>query len=462
VVQFCVIFIFMNDKTKDTLREIFLAGVRAVDPEEAVNRHVELSGNSLRVGGSSYDLNGFKRILVTGSGKGTAPMAKALEQALGDLITEGWIIVKYGHGLPLKKIRVMEAGHPVPDTAGLEAARFIMERLGHCTEKDLVLCTFSGGGSALFPAPRLSLGLSDKQEATRLLLECGATIFEFNSLRKHMSLAKGGQLAKIAYPAAVVSLFLSDVVGDPLDVIASGPTVADSSTFADCIRIVEKYGLTRKLPARVLKLLQDGAGGLEEETPKPGDVVFEKVRNLVVGSNRAALTASAQKAADLGYVPLVLSSFIQGEAREIAQAFTAIGKEIVCSGLPLAAPACVLAGGETTVTIKSNGKGGRNQEFALAAALGLEGWPEISLLSAGTDGSDGPTDAAGAFADSDTCRAAIQMGLNPLDHLTRNDSYNFFKAIGDLFITGPTRTNVMDVLCMIVRSRDERVDHAVS
>lgn len=444
----------MDKKTKEALQEIFMAGIRAVDPEEAVKRHVELIGNQLMIGGRSYQLDRFKRVFVTGVGKGTAPMAKALEQILGDRLTEGWITVKYGHGLPLKKIRVMEAGHPVPDEAGLEATRYILEHLEACTEQDLVLCAFSGGGSALSPAPRPPLRLSEKQETTRLLLECGATIFELNSLRKHMSLAKGGQLARIAHPARVVSLFLSDVVGDPLDVIASGPTVADPSSFADCIRIIERYDLFEKLPAPVLKLVRDGAGGLIEDTPKPGDAVFEGVQNLVVGNNRAALLASARKAAELGYAPLVLSTFVQGEAREVAKAFTAIGKEIVSSGHPISAPACVLAGGETTVTIRGEGKGGRNQEFALAAALDLQGWPKISVLSAGTDGSDGPTDAAGAFADSNTCLDAARKGLNPFDYLFRNDSYNFFKETGDLFITGPTRTNVMDVLCMIVKEEE--------
>ncbi len=225
----------MDEKTKKVLQDIFMAGVRAVDPEEAVKSHIELSGNELKVGGRSYQLDRFKRIFVTGFGKGTAPMAKALEQVLGERLTDGWITVKYDHGLALNKVRVMEAGHPVPDQAGLEATRFILERLKACTEQDLVVCAFSGGGSALSPAPRPPIQLSEKQETTRLLLECGATIFELNALRKHMSLSKGGQLAKIAYPAKVVSLFLSDVVGDPLDVIASGPTVPDPSTFADCI-----------------------------------------------------------------------------------------------------------------------------------------------------------------------------------------------------------------------------------
>jgi hydroxypyruvate reductase len=442
----------MNDKTREALQQIFRAGIRAVDPEEAVKRHLELDGGLLRVGGCSYEIDRFERIFVTGCGTGTAPMARALEQVLGDFLTDGWIIVKYGHGMPLKKIRVMEAGHPVPDAAGSEAAGFILERLESCGERDLVICAFSGGGSALFPVPRPPVTLSDKQETTRLLLESGATIFELNALRKHLSRAKGGQLAKIACPARVVSLFLSDVVGDPLDVIASGPTVADPSTFADCLGIVEKYGLAARIPDRVFNLLQEGAGGLIEETPKLGDAAFERVQNVIVGSNRLALLAAAREAAALGYVPLVLTSFFQGEAREIAQAFTAIGKEIVASGNPVRPPACVLAGGETTVTVRGGGKGGRSQELALAAAISLEGWPQISLLSAGTDGSDGPTDAAGAFADAGACSRAAQKGLNPYDHLSRNDSYNFFEATGDLFITGPTRTNVMDLLCMIVES----------
>jgi hydroxypyruvate reductase len=440
----------MDMTTKERLREIFMAGVMAVDPEEAVRRHVELTGNRLRVGDRSYDIDSFERIFITGCGKGTAPMARALEQVLGDRITGGWIIVKYGHGLPLAKVRVIEAGHPTPDRAGLEAALHILEHLRMCTERDLVICAFSGGGSALFPAPRPPLTLEDKEATTRRLLECGATIFELNALRKHLSLAKGGQLAKIACPARVVSLFLSDVMGDRVDVIASGPTAADPSTFSDCIKIVDRYKLSEKLPRSVLKLLRDGEGGMIEETPKPGDAVFERVRNVVVGNNQVALLSCSKKAIQLGYSPLILSSQIQGEAREAAKFFASIGKEIVSSGHPVAAPACILAGGETTVTIRGGGIGGRAQEFALAAAVCLDGWPGISLLSAGTDGSDGPTEAAGAFADGHTCRNALRKGLDPMEFLDGNDSYSFFKATEDLLITGPTRTNVMDVICMIV------------
>ncbi len=440
----------MDQNSRKALEAIFRAGLQAVDPEEAVRRHVELMGNRLRVGEQSYPLEDFRRIIVTGAGKGTAPMAKALEEILGDRLSAGWIIVKYGHGLPLKKIQVMEAGHPMPDQAGLEAASFILDRLRECTAADLVLCAFSGGGSALTPTLLPPLSLRDKQKTTELLLGCGATINELNAVRKHLSAGKGGQLAKTAYPATVVSLFLSDVIGDPLDVIASGPTVPDPSTFADCLKIFERYGLTQALPEPVLELLKKGAQGLIEDTPKAGDAVFARVQNLVVGSNRAALIAAAAEARALGYEPMILSSYIQGEAREIALALAGIGKEMTVTGNPVSPPACILAGGETTVTIRGPGKGGRNQELALAAAIALEGWPRIALLSAGTDGTDGPTDAAGAFADGNTCKEALQKGINPGEYLKNNDSYNFFAPLDLLYKTGPTRTNVMDLMCLLV------------
>jgi glycerate 2-kinase len=440
----------LDQKLKETLTRIFMAGLRAVDPEEAVRRHVELVGSRLRVGEHFYPLDRFERVIVIGAGKGTAPMARALEDILGERLTRGLIIVKYGHGLPLQKIRVLEAGHPVPDQAGLDATRGMLAEIEQCTALDLVLCAFSGGGSALTPAPRPPVSFPEKQQTTELLLASGATIEEVNAVRKHLSLGKGGQLAQLASPATVVSLLLSDVVGDPLDVIASGPTVPDPSTFVDCLNIIERYDLPGKLPAAVLKVLNDGAAGLLADTPKPGDAVFKKVQNLVVGSNRAALLAAAEEARLLGYHVLMLSSFMQGEAREIAQALTAIGKEIVYSDNPVPSPACVLAGGETTVTIAGRGKGGRNQELALAAALALKGWAHIALLSAGTDGTDGPTDAAGAFADGETCRKASQQGMNPREYLGNNDSYNFFDQLDQLCKTGPTRTNVMDLMCLLV------------
>ena len=285
---------------------------------------------------------------------------------------------------------------------------------------------------------------------TQLLLECGAEIGEINSIRKHLSRSKGGGLARAAYPATLVSLILSDVVGDRLDVIASGPTAPDDSRFADGLAVVERYRLAARLPGPVWQYLKDGAAGLHPETPKPGDPIFARVQNVVVGNNRMALLAARDQAEALGCRALVLTSALQGEAREVGRMLAALGKAVSFSGHPAAPPVCLLAGGETTVTLAGQGQGGRNQELALAAALALEGSDRISLLSAGTDGTDGPTDAAGAFADGATCQRARARGLDPGDFLSRHDSYHFFAPLGDLLITGPTRTNVMDIICLLI------------
>ena len=440
----------MIGEQKKALEDIFRAGLKAVDPERAVRRYVRCKGNRLFVGDCSYSLDRFKRILLIGAGKGTAPMAKALEDILGDWLNSGWIIVKYGHGMPLKKTHIMEAGHPIPDEAGLRAAEDLLKQAQGCTEEDLIICAFSGGGSALLPAPSPPIDLDQKQESTRLLLECGATINELNAIRKHLSRSKGGWLAKTAYPATLVSLILSDVIGDPLDVIASGPTVPDESTYSDCMEIIERYDLSNRLPAGVMEYFRQGVAGMLPESPKAGDPVFSKVQNLIVGNNREALLAAREQAISLGYNTLVLSSQIEGEAREVAQVFAAIGKEIRQAGLPISPPACLLAGGEPTVTIQGSGKGGRNQELALAFAIAVDGWDGISLLSAGTDGTDGPTDAAGAIVSGLTCSRARQTNLKPQAFLSANDSNSFFESLGDLLITGPTRTNVADLICMIV------------
>jgi hydroxypyruvate reductase len=441
----------MIDKHKEILERILKAGLDAVDPEAAVRNYVSRDGSRLFVGDRDYDLDRYERVLLIGAGKGTAPMAKAVEEILGDHLTSGRIIVKYGYGMPLDKTHIMEAGHPIPDEAGLEAAESLLHTIGECGEEDLIICAFSGGGSALLPAPRPPLSLDEKQQTTRLLLESGATIDEINAIRKHLSRSKGGWLAQTAYPATLVSLLLSDVVGDRLDVIASGPTVPDETTFGDCISIVEKYRLAEKLPKAVMTLFQQGTVGSIPETPKTGDEIFTKVQNFIVGNNRNALLAAQEQAISLGYNTMILSSQIEGEAREVAQVFASIGKEISQSGLPIAPPACVLAGGEPTVTIRGQGKGGRNQELALACAISIDGWDRIALLSAGTDGTDGPTDAAGAIVSGVTCQDARQKGLDPYAYLASNDSYSFFESLGDLVITGPTRTNVMDIICMLVR-----------
>jgi hydroxypyruvate reductase len=435
---------------KKTLEDIFTAGVKAVDPERAVQKYVRRQGNQLFVGDCSYILDTYRRIFLIGAGKGTAPMAKALEDILGERLTKGLIIVKYGHGIPLEKTQILEAAHPIPDDAGLRATEELLKLAQECTKEDLILCAFSGGGSALLPAPLFPITLDQKQATTRLLLACGATIDEINAIRKHLSRSKGGWLAKEAYPATIVSLLLSDVIGDRLDVIASGPTVPDESTYSDCIKIIDRYKLSDRLPKSVTDYFIKGAAGSLPETPKAGDPVFSHVQNLIVGNNRESLLAAQERALSLGYNTIVLSSQIEGEAREVAQVFGAIGKEISQANLPISPPACIIAGGETTVTIQGRGKGGRSQELALACAIAIDGWGGISLLSAGTDGTDGPTDAAGAIVNGTTCKRARQTNLYPRDFLLANDSYTFFESLGGLLKTGPTRTNVMDIICMLV------------
>ena len=440
----------MTKTQKETLESIFRAGLKAVDPENAVLQYVRREGNLLYAGEKSYNLDDFKRVLLIGAGKGTAPMAKAIEDILEAYLTEGLIIVKYGHGVPLKKTITMEAGHPIPDESGLKATERIIKKIEECTEDDLIICAFSGGGSALLPAPWLPVDLDQKQETTRLLLECGATINEINAIRKHLSHSKGGWLAKASYPASLISLILSDVIGDRLDIIASGPTVPDENTYSDCANIIEKYDLAEKLPKGVVEHFKQGMAGAIPETPKPGDQVFSKTHNIIVGNSRSALLAAKQEAISLGYNTMIISSQIEGEAKEAAKFLAAIGKEISQADLPVSPPACILAGGETTVTIQGNGKGGRNQELALSFAIAIDGWEKIAFISAGTDGTDGPTDAAGAIVDGLTCRKALQENLNPHTFLSNNDSNSFFEPLGDLLKTGPTRTNVMDIMCIVI------------
>ena len=437
-------------KLRSDAVSIFEAGVNAVDPENAVRSHMSLRDGNLIINGTAFDLSAFDNIYVIGMGKAAAPMARAVEDILGDRVTAGIINVKHGHTVGLDKIKINEAAHPVPDEAGHSGAKEIVSLLEGTGERDLIIFLVSGGGSALLPHAAHGLTLEDKRILTARLLECGATIHEINTLRKHVSRVKGGRLARLAYPSTLISLILSDVIGDDLDSIASGPTVPDRSTFGDCIGIIEKYGLRDKLPARVIEYIDRGAEGLEEETPKPGDPVFEHTLNVIVGSNIAAAIAAREKAASLGYNSIILSTFIDGETAPAAMLHAAIAREIISSGNPLHAPACVISGGETTVTIRGKGRGGRNQEFALASATALKGLKNVILLSGGTDGTDGPTDAAGAIAYGDTVERAMRLGLDASEYIKNNDSYTFFQALGDLLITGPTNTNVMDLRVLLV------------
>lgn len=438
------------DKMRRDARILFDAALKAADPEECIHRHVRLNGDLLRIGPQTYNLNDFTTILVIGVGKASVSMGRALEHLLGNRITAGIINTKYGHAEPLNRIKVNECGHPIPDEAGVRGTAEIIRLLNDADERTLILCVISGGGSALSPAPVKGISLTEKRQTTQLLLNCGATIHEINAIRKHLSRFKGGHLTRIAYPAQVVALLLSDVVGDQLSVIASGPAVPDPTTFQDSLAILKKYELTDALPRSVREHLQAGAQGEIEETPKPGDPIFARCQNVIIGNNRQAVTAAATKAQQLGYQPLLLSSLIEGETREVAKVHAAIAKEIAASGHPVQRPGCVISGGETTVTIRGTGKGGRNQEFVLAGALDIEDMEDVVLFSAGTDGTDGPTDAAGAIADGSTVSRARELGLSAEDFLRDNDSYHFFERIGDLVITGPTGTNVMDVRLVLV------------
>jgi len=439
-----------NKLQRDALA-IFRSAVDAAMPAKAIERHFPVRDGVAKVQGRRYELDRFNRIFITGCGKASAAMAAALLRILGlRRVSGGVIVVKDEHALPVKRVEILEASHPVPDARGVEGARRVAALCEQAGEGDLIIALISGGGSALLPLPAAPITLEEKQQTTRLLLACGANIHELNAVRKHLSGAKGGQLARLAAPATVIALLLSDVIGDPLDVIASGPFAPDESTFQSAWDVIKKYEIADRLPPAVRARLENGLAGRVEETPKPGDPCFRTVQNVVVGSNAQAVDAAVAAARRLGYRPLVLSTTIEGETRDVARMHAAIAREARATGRPARPPLCLISGGETTVTLRGDGLGGRNQEFALAAAIDLAGLPGVLAFSAGTDGTDGPTPAAGAFADGDTVRVAQSLGLAANDYLARNDSFPFFERAGGLVTTGPTGTNVMDIRIMLV------------
>jgi len=444
--------VLTNPATRERRRQaldILTTALQSVNPAEAIHRTMRRDGNTLFIGERSYRLDQMRRLLVVGAGKAGGVMAAAVEEILGDRVDAGLVITKEGHTVPTQRIRLREASHPVPDQRSVAGAQEMVALLKDTQAEDLVLCLLSGGGSALLTLPVPGITLEDKQRLTSVLLRSGATINQLNAVRKHLSQVKGGQLARLAQPAPVVSLILSDVVGNPLDVIASGPTVPDPTTFADALDVLAGFGLLTGLPPAIISHLEQGAHGVFPDTPKAGDPAFDNDYPLIIADNRIAALAAVTRARELGFNAMLLSTFVEGEAREVGRVLAGIAKEIIETGTPLARPACIVAGGETTVTIRGQGKGGRNQELALAAALALDGWPDGLIAALGTDGTDGPTDAAGALADGQTVARAHARGLHPATFLANNDAYTFFQQLGDLLISGPTGTNVNDLILVM-------------
>jgi len=427
------------------------AALEAADPKNIIRSKVRVEKNSLRIGGLSFNLNEFKNVYVVGGGKASGYMAEAVEELLGDRIRDGAINVPYTSPVyETKRIKIEHASHPVPDLAGVRGAKRILELASEAEENDLLICLLSGGGSSLMPQPTSGVSLRDKRRVTGMLLKSGAAINEINAVRKHISAFKGGWLAKRAYPATVVNLILSDVVGDPLDSIASGPTVPDPTTFQDAIEILKRHGLWSKVPASLKKVLLSGVKGLIPETPKAGDKAFEKVHNMVIGNNMTASLAAYNNLKNAGLHTLLLSTCLEGQARDVGTMFASMAKEIAASGNPIPKPAGIVAGGETTVTVVGKGKGGRNQEIALGAAYKIGNMDGVVVASLSTDGVDGPTDAAGALTDGKTMLRANELGLNPRKFLAENDSYSFFSRLNDLVFTGLTGTNVDDISIITV------------
>ncbi len=434
-----------------TLREDALdavkAAVRAADPESFVREKVRLRGSNLVIGPVSLDLSGFERIFVVGGGKASLGMALGVDRLLGRRITDG--LVNIPEYLQLKpgnrRIRFNPASHPIPAKQGLRGVEGMLELVGRPSPRDLVICLLSGGASAMMPLPVAGLGLRDKQEVTRRLLASGASIGEVNRVRRHLSGVKGGRLAERVYPAMVLSLIISDVARDRLDDVGSGPTAPDPSTYKDARRVLEKYELWNGIPKTARDVIEKGEAGLLSETPKPSSEIFRRVHNVIVGSNREPCAAAAETLKKKGYRTIILTRSLEGEARFVGKIFSSILTDLNQDQLSLKPPVALVAGGETTVTVKGRGTGGRNQELVLSAALGIQGLRSVLVASAGTDGLDGPTDAAGAVADGTTIMRALRSGLDPEDFLENNDSYSFFKKLKDLIVTGPTGTNVKDI-----------------
>jgi glycerate 2-kinase len=426
------------------------AALEAADPRKTIESEVAVKNKRLKIGQHEFNLYSFEHIYVVGGGKASGKMAETLESILKNRISNGIVSVPHGSGHhKTRNIKLQEASHPIPDHAGVKGAKAMLDLVASAEKNDMVICLISGGGSSLMPLPKGRITLNDKRRVTDALLKSGATINEVNTVRKHISAFKGGWLAKMAYPATIVNLILSDVVGDPLDFIASGPTVPDSTTFSSAVEILEKYRLWKTTPKSVKNVLTEGQRGRIEETPKKGDKAFRKVYNVVVGNNRSATLAACSKLEGAGLRSLLVTSLLEGEARHVGTVLGTIAREIDASGNPLPKPCGIVAGGETTVTVVGSGRGGRNQEIALSASLKISGMKGVVVASLSTDGIDGPTDAAGAIVDGKTVARSHKQRLDANSCLTNNDSYSFFSKLDDIILTGLTGTNVNDVSVVV-------------
>jgi hydroxypyruvate reductase len=431
--------------------EVLAAAINSADGEEVIKNKVSRDADRLILAKTSYDLNEYKRVFVIGAGKAAVPMAKAIFEVLGKRITAGIVITKDGYlgknnTLPERPLTVIEASHPIPEQRNVDTSSQVVSLIRDLKSDDLVICLLSGGGSSLMMKPSPGVSLKDLQITTALLLNSGATIHEINTIRKHLDELKGGGLAKLLFPAAVVSLILSDVVGDSLDMIASGPTVADPTTFKDAWAILNKYQILDRIPSGIQSHIINGMGGNISETLKPGDPILDKVQNVLVWNNSQTALTAIQAAKSVGFNSILLTTSLHGEASQVGVTISESAKSILFPPVSIKRPTCLIAGGETTVTIKGTGKGGRNQELALGAVQILSGTDQIVLVSLATDGGDGPTDAAGAVVTNQTYSLGLAKNLNPVDYLDRNDSYNYFEPLGDLIKTGPTLTNVNDLV----------------
>jgi len=436
-----------NKLARKLALNIIDAGINSILPANVIHQYIKLKGSILTIQDKSFNLSKFKRIFVIGGGKASGLMAKEIERLLGFKITGGLIIDHLGTA-KLKRIKMRKGGHPVPDADGTKAANEMLSLVSNLNKDDLVLALISGGGSALMSAPADGISLKDLQKANDCLLKSGADIIHMNCVRKHISSLKGGQLTKTAYPATVISIMFSDVIGDDLQVIASGPTVPDDTTFKDALNVVKRY--KQPWPKSVVKYLELGANGKVPDTPNSNSKIFKNTHNFILINAYTALQIMQEKARSLKLNSMIMSSTMEGEAREVGKMFGSIAQELLTHNIPLKRPAAILIGGETTVTIHGKGMGGRNQELVLGALKKLKGLDGVCLISAGSDGRDGPTDADGAVGDGKSYDLAHSLGLNIANYLENNDAYHFFKKTGDLLMTGPTGSNVADIMVIVV------------